>query len=372
LSITSDGGIGFGGDGSDLGAGIKHLDGDSHLFEGALIIGNSSSYISNKFRGENQGPDLDFKTTSAVEEIFSKIADFEYTSRFTDGNTSLLTQLGITNKNYVFKHDQALNSIVYEYEIENLSTSTINDIYVGLLLDWDIANFANNKITYDQARKMGISLSTDTSIYCGVRALTDSIGSTHFGIDNVSDMAINGGLDITGQNGFSDAEKFHVISSQRNLAGGGTNSQGNDIIDVNSIGPFSLEAGKKRSVAFSITISNNISLLNIESDTIKNLYERIVLSTQSISGNSISSLLNISPNPAKDVLNLNLNLAKKTKLDLQVYNANGKLVYYRSQENYNRGEQNINFPINDWKTGLYFIKMKGGGILFQDKFIVAN
>lgn len=369
LSITSDGGIGFGGDASDLGAGIKHLNGDSHLFEGGLIIGNSSAFISNKFRGQSLSPDLDFKTNSTVKEINAKVADFECTSTFTDGNISP-AQLSIVNKNYVFKHHQALNSVIYEYEITNTSASKIDNLYVGMLLDWDIANYANNKINYDASRRMGISFSTDTSIFCGVRVLTDSIGSTHYGIDNVGDPTINGGLNSS--DGFSDAEKFQVISSQRNSAGGNVTSSGNDIIDVNSIGPFNLEPNGSRVVAFSITVSDSLANLNQETDTVKNLYERIVLSTPTLSDNSLANRLTISPNPAKEFLKLNLSLAKTTALELRVFSTSGKLVYYRGQESFARGEQYINFSISNWKTGVYFIELKGDGLIFQDKFVVAN
>ena len=45
VTITSNGAIGFSGSNNDLGEGVKLLDGNTLLYEGGFVVGNSANYI---------------------------------------------------------------------------------------------------------------------------------------------------------------------------------------------------------------------------------------------------------------------------------------------------------------------------------------
>tara|TARA_B110000046_G_scaffold88676_2_gene96830 strand:+ start:69878 stop:72682 length:2805 start_codon:yes stop_codon:yes gene_type:complete len=367
VTVISDGGLGYAAPDRLTGEGIKYKNGSSLLWEGSLLIGSANNFIANKFRGKNVNDD-DFEINEAIRPVTPKLADFQTYSSSSFNSTSN-DGLKIENKCYVFKHLQAENSIIYEYKITNTGTVNYNNLFAGLILDWDIVNFNRNKINYDAARKMGISFATDSALFCGVRVLlSDSIqATTHYAIDNIS----NNQSSVDLSDGFSDTEKIQVLSTNRHFAGAAT-TEGNDIIDVNSVGPISLSAGEKFYVSFLITISDSLESLQTESDTIKNLYKRIALSNLEVQQIAANNELKIYPNPASRIVNLELNLAKKEKLDITIYDIKGQKVYNLVGSSYNRGKSRVLLNNLDLETGIYIIEIEGDNLLFQQKIVVAR
>jgi subtilisin family serine protease len=366
VTATSDGGMGYTGSSREIGEGIRYKNGNSLLWDGSLLIGSQNNFIANKFRGEN-GNDADFITEEVIRPAIAKIADFEtysssnFTSSTNDG-------LKVENKCYVFKHNQAENSIIYEYKITNTGTVNYTNLFAGLILDWDILNYDRNKIGYDRDRQMGVSYATDSALYCGVRvfARDSSLSTTHYAIDNSSNSG-----DINLSDGFSDAEKVQVLSTNKQIAGAAS-PQGSDIIDVNSVGPVSLTTGSHFYVSFLVTISDSLKGLQIESDTLKALYERIVLSAQDVEQVYLLNSLKVFPNPTSGNLNLELSLAKKENLQINIYNIQGGKVYSVEGSSFNRGKNRILLQNLDINTGIYFIEVEGKSLLFQQKIVVVR
>jgi len=366
VTATSDGGMGYTGSSREIGEGIRYKNGNSLLWDGSLLIGSQNNFIANKFRGEN-GNDDDFVTQEVIRPTTAKRADFEtyssstFTSSTNDG-------LKVENKCYVFKDNKAQNSIIYEYKITNTGTVNYTDLYAGLILDWDILNYDRNKIGYDSDRQMGVSYSTDSSLYCGVRVLAgdSTLSTTHYAIDNSSNSG-----DINLSDGFTDAEKIQVLSTNKQIAGA-TSPQGVDVIDVNSVGPVALASGSHFYVSFLITVSDSLNGLQTESDTLKNLYERIVISARDAELVSLNNSLKVFPNPTSGNLNLELKLAKQESLQISIYNLQGSKVYTLEEKSFNRGKNRISLNNPYLNTGIYFIKVEGEGLLFQQKFVVVR
>ena len=367
VTVISDGGIGYTGPSRQIGEGIKYKDGSSLLWDGSLLIGSQNNFVANKFRGDN-GNDDDFNTEEVIRPETPKLADFQTysSSNFIPPSND---QLRIENRCYVFKHAQAQNSIIYEYKIINTGTVDYNNLFAGLILDWDILNFDRNKVSYDAARQMGISFATDTALFCGVRVLVSdsTLATTHYAIDN----ALNGSGGINASDGFSDIEKIQVLSTNRHFAGAAS-TDGNDIIDVNSVGPVSLARGSFFYVSFLVVISDSLKTLQTESDTLKNIYERLALSTQEIPQISLSNSLKIYPNPALGFINLELNLAKRENVQLNIYDLQGRKVYTATEVSFNRGKNQLLLNNLEFETGIYVLKIEGNNLLIQQKFVVAK
>ena len=367
VTVISDGGIGYTNPNRIIGEGIKYKNGSSLLWEGSLLIGSANNFIANNFRGENVNDD-DFDISEAIRPTPPKLSYFQTFSSSTF-NSSSNDGLSIENRCYVFKHLQAQNSIIYEYKITNTGTVNYTNLFAGIILDWDIVNYDRNKISYDAARKMGISFATDSALFCGVRVLlSDSTqATTHYAIDNSSNT--QGSVNLS--DGFSDMEKIQVLSTNRHFAGAAT-AEGNDIIDVNSVGPISLSRGEEFYISFLVTVSDSLMSLQTESDTLKNLYERIALSNEEIRQFTSNNELKIYPNPARRIVNLELNLAKREKLDITIYDIKGQKVYNLAGSFYNRGKTQVLLNNLDLETGIYIIEIEGDNLLFQQKIVVAQ
>lgn len=365
LSATSNGSIGYADANQGAGQGIKYKDGESLLYEGSFMVGNSSTFIANKFRGDNSNDD-DFDIVNPIKEIASEVADFESSSIFNDGKLNSPPMVEVRSKNFAYKDSIAENSVIYEYTITNTSGADLTDMYAGLILDWDIHNYSSNKITYNSQRSMGISFATDTPLYCGVRPLNDSISTFHYAMDNT--QTGEGGINLT--DGFTDAEKFQTLKTFRNSAGGAS-VDGNDIIDVNSIGPFDLKVNEKITIGFVITITDDFNELLVESDSIKNLYKSVSVSLNNIEKENSQSVT-IFPNPVRNDLQVRIELEKADKLDIQITDLKGSVVYLLNNKAYNPQSKTITLSNLELENGIYFIKINGNAISFQDKFVVAK
>ena len=367
LSVTlpSNGKTGYAGKNTNLGEGIRYLGGTSLLYEGTFMLGNDTNYLVNSFRNDVQDVDDDFKTVSSIRRQANSEAIAEAFTIYNDGNFSGTPNLEIEQRNYFFNTTETENSAIYVYAIRNVSSSEIRNLHAGIALDWDIVDFEKNKIYYDASRAMGVSYSSDSNVYCGVQALTQAINNTHYAIDNISGG--NGGINAL--DGFTDAEKFQSISNMRDSAGFST-PQGNDIIDVNAIGPFSIQADSLKIVAFSVTIANSKNNLEEEADSVAKLFQELSLNLTSPKLPKFAQSI-IYPNPTNNHLSLNINLESAENLQVEVIDASGKLIYSENQFLL-PGAQQINLSVASWKTGVYFLKIKGDNLNFQNTFVVAR
>jgi hypothetical protein len=93
-----------------------------------------------------------------------------------------------------------------------------------------------NKGDENPSLKMGYVYNTNTGgLWAGIKVLT-ATPFNHYAIDNIAGQ---GGVNMT--DGYDESEKYTTLSTARAQAG--LNGGGNDVIDVVSTGPFTLQAG---------------------------------------------------------------------------------------------------------------------------------
>lgn len=364
VTLSSNGNIGFSGEDNTLGEGIKYLNGNSLLFDGSFMIGNSSNYIANLYRNEN-GRDNDFSIIEPIQSLSPEIADFKAQTIFNDGMLSASPLLEIVQTNFIFKEESLSNSIVYVFDVKNISSRELDNLHAGLFIDWDIEDFSTNKVIYDIERKMGISYSTDTNLFVGVLSIEDQLNNFHYAIDNSQNG--NGGINIV--DGISDAEKFQLLSSNREQAGN-INAQGNDIADVNSVGPFSLAPDDSRLISFTIIVANDLVELKERADSASAKHEQILLSLAKPTLKE--GTINIFPSPANESVSVNFRIEQSENLSLKVYDMQGKVVYERNNQFYTEGEHLIKLKTASWKTGVYIFEIKGSSFSRKNNFVVSH
>ncbi len=69
------------------------------------------------------------------------------------------------------------------------------------------------------------------------------------------------------------------------------------------------------------------------------------------------TISDIYPNPSNGSFSININLKKSSKLSFQLFDLNGKQVYYKKYNNTLKGNQNFNLKINDIISGTYILKI---------------
>ena len=281
-SITSNGRIGYTDNTNTLGLGFEY-DGNQLLYEASLMIGKSSTIVSDGARGV-LGQDGDFTAQQYVGMNPPFVSALDLYSNFGDFIEPAGVNVFVKQFSYAYTGDKY---VIIVYNISNVGLAPIANIHAGIFADWDIDVVSSNKSGYDAIRKMGYvkSLGNDT-VYAGIKLLSSGNANNYsLDLDGSGGVNANGG-------GFSTSEKFTTLSTARNIAGG---SSGTDVAHVVSASSFNLNGGEKKTIAFAILAGDSLLDLQNSGDAAQIRYDNDALTVKE---NQEFESINIYPNPS--------------------------------------------------------------------------
>ncbi|REJ81306.1 MAG: T9SS C-terminal target domain-containing protein [Bacteroidetes bacterium] len=368
-SITSKGLIGYNESGQVQGIGFKYLGGTSMLYEMGLMIGASGTQVSDNIRADGAAYDSDFSALFKVaEQSPAVISDFDAAGTFNDNGSTSTNPLNVHVAHRAFAWTSALDRkyIMVEYTIRNNSPVTWTNMYAGLCADWDIMNYANNKCSVDNTRRMGYVWSTDAGgLYGGIKLLSGG-GFSHYAIDNVSG---GGGLNLS--DGFSNAEKYQALSTFRADAGN-TLPAGNDVINTVSSGPFTLASGDSVVVAFALIAGEDLAMIQASADAAQLMYDAIFTGIEKLGPAASNSLESCYPNPAIDFTVIEFSVVKSGMTELTVYDNLGNKVKTLVSENLNQGRYSARMNVSELPSGIYHYTLTSGDFRKTSSFSVSR
>ena len=77
----------------------------------------------------------------------------------------------------------------------------------------------------------------------------------------------------------------------------------------------------------------------------------------------------IIPNPSSNNVTVDFVLTENADVQLEVVDLSGRLVYKSEKQNYSIGQHSVNLQSNQWRKGIYFIKLKANEKSKTVKFI---
>jgi len=255
-TINSNGNFGFNALGQlTEGLGLSYEDGENVLFEGGFLIGNSTT-VSDRIRNNLFSADQDFAFSQLVTKIENpERSDFQALSRFDDATSFNPLGLAISQHTFAFTDTAHDDYVIFQFEVENISGQAIADLYAGLFADWDIfaGNFNRNLALFDRSNSMVYAKDAQ------------GIDSRHYGMALLTDQQFRAyatSIPSPGFN-FSNTSKFIALSNDPDTATAtaGLGTQGRDIAQFISGGPFSLANGGKDTLAFALLAANDLSEL---------------------------------------------------------------------------------------------------------------
>lgn len=370
---TSRGRIGWNNSDGTGGLGFAYKD-SAMLYEAGLMIGVSSTKVSDNVRGSNSSSnDLDFVSVATVKDVIPAVkAEFETAGSFNDNGATSKIGVLVKHKTYAWTTPGNRKFIIFEYNIKNTSGASLSNLYAGIFADWDITfeTAGSNKGATDQTNKLGYIYSTaGTKLYGGIRLLTGG-PFLHYVIDNVSGGG--GGVDISDQtNYFSPSEKYTTLSTNR-LTGGATTAAGNDVANVVSSGPFTVAANDSVKVAFALLAGDDLADLITSSQNAQIKYDGAVTSLDAVSKAGFALKQNF-PNPANASKTIiEFSLPESTQAELAIYNTMGQKVMTAFNSQFSEGTHQWNLDVSSLKSGIYFYELKAGNNSSVLKMIVQN
>jgi serine protease len=358
---TSNGGLCYNSQAQTDGLGFSYPGDTSLTYEAGFMVGINGN-VSDNVRGTATTNDDDFAAINVIQKHEPGIwSDYDTYGKFNDQLNTNPIGVDVSYRSMSWSNAPDNKYHIFEYTIKNTNSTALNNLYAGIMSDWDIMAYANNKAAEDLALKMGYIYSTDVNgLYGGIKLLTSG-GFKHYAIDNITGGG--GGVDISG--GYSSTLKYQTLSTNRANAGGA--GTGNDVIDVVSTGPFSIAAGDSIIVAFAMIAGSELGSIQSSAIAAQNQYNLVT----SIQENPNSELVvgEAYPNPSSDNLTIPIFLKNASTVNVSLVDNLGREVLKFEYLRLAAGQQQLNLSMNDLTNGLYHYVVRSKNALMSGSVV---
>jgi serine protease len=339
--------------------------GNNLLYAGGLMIGNASNAVSDNVYGSNLSvADNDFVSVSAAKRLIPAVtSDFDVSGEFNDSGSPNKLNVSVKHNAYAWSSAGNRKFVILKYNIRNTGVNTLSNLYAGIFADWDIMNYAMNRCSLDVTNNLAYAFSTEPGgLFAGIRLL--SSGNLKGYMDD--NDGSSGGIMI--YDGFSSSEKFTMLSGNRPAAG--VSGQGTDICMNLSSGPFFLTSGDSVTVAFALLAGDSAKEMQSVAQAAQLIYDMdIVTASHEI---KLDHSLKLFPNPVNERLYIfSEDNTFSGKIIVDIADLLGRRVF-SSDEILPKDSRMFSVPTSTLSPGIYLLKMKMGGRLITEKFVVER
>ena len=371
-TITSKGLIGYNLPGQLQGLGFIYLPYSptaTLMYESSFAVGSSSSKVDDMVRGAvNGNTDVDFSSVYSVRTVPATVSNFDLDGKFRDNVSPSPLPITVHHKAYAWSAIPHRKYVIVQYMIANTGTNALNNVYAGIMTDWDIdpSTYGSNRTGYDAVNKMGYVFYTAANgTYCGVKLLTITAPANHYGIDLIAGGA--GGVDLS--DGYSTAEKYTTLTTPRAVAGASGN--GEDVMDVVSTGPYAIPANDSIKVAFALIAGDNLADLQASAIDAQTMYDNF--GPLAVLDPVINSpVLNTYPNPTSGLTDVTYNLSQAGNCEIRLLDGSGRLLGILAKGEKSIGNYTTTFDCAVLPEGMYFIQMQTNSGLLTKKIVVVH
>lgn len=365
-SVTSKGVFGYNDNFQAEGLGFRFKSGSSQLYEGGLMIGaqfGSAYKVVDRIRNSSVSWDSDLSSSENVSYQTVPDSGNQMIIGVFNDSTATLDSIGIwvRHESYAYTtpgHDQY---VVLQYHIVNQSSMVIDSLSVGLFTDFDIGNYAKNRVGTEELKFLSYTYSFDLAdAFYGVQVLN----TTHFrsyGLDNVAGG--NGGITII--DGYPSSEKLASMKNNR-LDAGYFTPEGNDVANVTSATNIQLGVNDTVKVAFAVHAADNLEELIQSADSAYRKYNG-KLPTGITKIISKSNGFQVYPNPGNGMVQYKFTENYNGKAQLRVINLAGKIMM---SQTLNSGPGSLD--LTSFLEGVYFIEVEIESNYYIQKFVKIN
>ncbi|TNE73822.1 T9SS type A sorting domain-containing protein [bacterium] len=361
FSVASDGTVGF----VDINQGIggvgfipKNVDGafypeENILYSASLLLGLKTVVADRAVSDnstENNFIPTDYYTISDVNGY-----------RKGNGNSTVsyasFPDLKIRTNSYSTTDENYKHVVWVNYIISNPTPNTIDSLYVGYYVDFDINEYDKNSVLYNESNQTIITKSDNNQQFAGLTTLNQvnsaiAIDNAYSGTDNEVNFSI--------YDGFTKAEKWNALT--QGLAKTSVNNT--DVSNMISSGPYRINSSDSISVGFLWSYATSLDDLT---NYINNAKQNLLF--------SLTQPLNVSneeepefevlgfeihgnyPNPFNPSTTIKFSLPKSSQVRVAVYNSLGRLIQRQSLEHMNSGNHSLQINLSNYSSGVYFVQV---------------
>jgi subtilisin family serine protease len=268
-----------------LGHGFQYPTGNSNaLYVGSLWVGTSANQVSDCSYGNNSYDNYDWITLPGGVLKFdrNKNSDQDGIAVFNDSRSGNPIGLEVTQRSYAWAEPPDNDYVVLEFTIQNKSGKLVDNVYIGLYMDWDIeADLLNlNSVGYDSNNRLGYMYGP-LSYFYGISMLYP---------EPTAYRAIDHDLFVY-NNQLIDRNKYDFMKNGFNVV---ESNYPFDWSHVLSTGPFSIENEGRKTVAFAVLGGDNINDIKSNAASALKKYDKMIPANIRIEHTPLADTENIS------------------------------------------------------------------------------
>ncbi len=367
LTMTDQGILGFMDDTQAQGSGFVYPEGGSNLlFVGSLWVGLDESYVAN--RDYTADPAIEWSVSATPDgrcwETDLGTSHQDIHAAFNDGGATVPVGLHVDQESWAWEYNSVLvDHVILNYTLTNQSGGSLDDVYVGCFMDFDIGDYQEN--TAGTEPSLNLAYVTDASdVHAGVMLLWSAPGDPP-----VANVTVVSNPDYVWPNGYMlDADKYGFLSAggpQYVLPDAPTPDDYSTLV---SAGPFHLDPGEEKRVSFAVLGGEGLDDLLLHAMGAQAVFTygfADVDEDQVLETPRATSLLPSMPNPFTDRTTVRFTLSQESRVNVGVYDVNGRLVRMLARGTYAAQEHRMPWDGRDENGspvsgGVYFLRMDTG------------
>lgn len=333
---------------------------DNLLYEGGIIF-EANERVANNVRSTSGNVDRQFTPVEFYEVTDPGIVSLaDGFTMFRPTENTGLDKVEISLNTYAFATPDLENSVILNYVIRNTSSIlALSEVYLGIFNDWDIGDFTNNNVSYNQEDDILFAQGEQDSGFPMVAVATLANTSSVLAINNNF-----GGSNSDFQFGLSDG--YNIIEKRNSLRAGTENTLAfrTDISSVVATGPYFIPPGESVSLGFVYAFGDSETELanQVLAGRNQTIFQVSDLNSTRDNEfpNSVEFFQNY-PNPFNPNTTFSFTLSERQSVRLDVYNMLGQKVKSVINESLEGGIYSYEVSFDELSSGVYFAILETEG-----------
>lgn len=329
LTLTDEGTIGFFGGPDGPGTGFVYpAEEINRLYIGGLWVGNSQSYVANRDYVGDPTQEWLVATNPDGHVWIDATSDLQQDVHAAFTDSAAVTPLGLRAdlETWGFAvNSVAIEMVILKYTLQNVGSLPLTNLYAGLLLDYDLEPYTENTGSTVEDGNL-IYLTSAGNPFVGLQLLQDVPGYA----PPLSNLSFIRNPEFVWPLGYvPEADKFDFLSAADPTHIVTEAPEPDDYGVMASAGPFDLAPGETYTVAFTIVGGADLDRLREHALVAQMIWEDGIMAADPRPPDErdlVTRLMPAAPNPFTQRTLVQFNLRRPGKVDVGIYDTNGRLV----------------------------------------------
>jgi hypothetical protein len=324
----------------------------SHLYYGSFMFGNSPTYLVDRHYGNppTGGPNTDFAIVDSLRPVLPGWSDEHYRTVMSDAGHAAPKNIRVTMNSHQVAASGYDDFVVLQYDVHNSGGTAVNDLYAGIIIDFDVVDGATNTVVSNESKRFTYVRQASNANPCVGLKILDPTSFANL-------CAVDHDLYVYPDSAMTDGMKYRIINGtiqQRN------SSRSYDWSAGVSVGPFSLAPGADYHCAFAVVGGTSAAEFEAHTDSAQSWYDRGlgVKADAGLSGVRPDISLTCAPNPFNRTLGVSFQVPVAGRVRASVIDVTGRVLATLVDGELPAGRFATSWQPGELAEGIYLLQVR--------------